>query len=82
MDLDGFSELCSVNGLHLNADKCMQISYHHKRYSIVFEYRLVDSNINVANKIRDLGIILSSDLSFKHHVETIYAKAFRNLGFI
>lgn len=53
-----------------------------KRSPIVFEYRLFDSNINVVNGIRDLGIILSSDLRFKLHIETICAKAFRNLGFI
>jgi len=81
MDLDCFSAGCSVNGFHLNTDICMQIYFHHKRSPTVFEYRLVDYNINVVNEIKDLNIILS-DLSFKCHVETICAKVIRKLGFI
>jgi len=59
----------------------MQISFHYKRSPALFDYRLVGSSINVANEIRDLGIILPSDFSFKSHIETICAKDFKYLGF-
>jgi len=63
-------------------DKYMQISFHRKRPNTLYHYNLAGSIIKVVNEVSDLGIILSSDLNFKRHIETIFAKAFGNLGFI
>jgi hypothetical protein len=81
-DLDHFSKWCLDNGLHLNVNKCMKISFHRKRSNIIYHYNLSGSKINVVNEVRVIGITLSSDLSFKRHKEIICAKAFRILGFI
>lgn len=38
--------------------------------------------LEFVNKIRDLGIILSFEVSFNVHVDAIHNKSFRMLGFI
>lgn len=66
----------------VNADKCSVISFARIRQPIVFSYKLHGMEINRVDYIKDLGVILDTQLSFKRHVSYIVDKASRTLGFI
>lgn len=75
-------EWCRENGLKVNARKCKQISFYHTRNPLAKVYVIENEDLEVVKNIKDLGIILSSNLTFNNHIESICSKAFRNLGFI
>jgi hypothetical protein len=45
-------------------------------------YTIGGVSINSAEKLKYLGITLTSDLSWKTHIKSICGKAMKNLGFI
>lgn len=58
------------------------MSFFRKQLNTLHHYYIAGSIINVVNEVRDLGITLSSNLSFKNHIDITSAKSFRNVGFI
>jgi hypothetical protein len=81
-DFVRFSNWCVANHLKINVDKCTQISFTRHNNPLMYNYRINDKALRVVTSIKDLGIILSADLSFSEHVSSIYGKAIRMLGFI
>lgn len=81
-DLDSLVSYCNENQLFLNVEKCHVITYTRKKLPLKFDYSLDNKSLGRVDSIRDLGIVMDSQLSFKPHYESIVGKAFRNLGFI
>ncbi|XP_050527790.1 uncharacterized protein LOC126897890 [Daktulosphaira vitifoliae] len=81
-DLCRFYNWCVVNGLCLNVSKCAQITFSRKRSYELYAYNINSINLINIPHIKDLGVILSSDLSFTEHISFIYNKALRMLGFL
>lgn len=81
-DLDRFMKWCKENGLKVNASKCKQISFYHTRNSSAKRYVIENEELEFVKNIKDLGLILSSNLTFNNHIESLCSKTFRNLGFI
>lgn len=81
-DLCALTEYCKVNQLFLNASKCSVITYTRKIKPLVFPYTLHYSELPRVNTIRDLGILMDSNLTYNSHIDSIVNRAFRNLGFI
>lgn len=68
-DLDKFTEWCNKNNISLNISKCVSISFNYSRYTINSQYFFMwVTPFESVSSIRDLGFILSSDLSFKSHI--------------
>ncbi|KAL1448049.1 hypothetical protein WDU94_000025 [Cyamophila willieti] len=80
--LDHLYEWCEINRMVLNIDKCKIMSFTKKRSTSTFNYTINNTTVPRVNKMRDLGVILESNLSFNEHYETIKNKSFRALGFI
>jgi len=80
--LDLFSCWCSLNGMALNTYKCVCISFNRFKSHINCQYFINGTALNSVNQVRDLGIILSADLSFNAHFNSIYEKSLRVLRFI
>ncbi|XP_050522268.1 uncharacterized protein LOC126894929 [Daktulosphaira vitifoliae] len=81
-DLCRFYNWCVVNGLCLNVSKCAQITFCRKRSYELYAYNINSINLINVPHIKDLGVILSSNLSFTEHISFIYNKALRMLGFL
>lgn len=81
-DIDRLIDYCSKNQLFLNIKKCNVISYTRKKKPINFNYHINNNIINRVTRIRDLGVIMDSELSFNSHIDHVVGAAFRRLGFI
>jgi len=76
----GNVEWCKINGMSLNAEQFGKITF--SRNLVRYTYKMNDTPSWIIGKIKDLIIFLSFDLSFDGRIETIRAKATRNLDFI
>ena len=82
-DLDLLHAWCSVWKISLNVTKCYSIAFTLKRKNqIVYTYSLGNKQLKNVSNIKDLGVYLSSDMSFSYHVNFITKKANRMLGFV
>lgn len=82
LDLISLQSYCTANQLFLNIDKCNVITYTRKKKPIHFDYSLNNNTLKRVSSIRDLGIIMDSELSFNLHIDHIIGFAFRRLGFV
>jgi len=80
--LNDLAKWCNSNRLSLNVEKCHSISFSRKKNKIDFVYNLDNKNLDVVNKIRDLGILFDEKMTFKLHCDMIINKAKGLLGFI
>ena len=82
-DLDSLSAWCHQWKLSLNPSKCSYIrfSLSHKETTVP-NYSINSNEIQLVSTQRDLGISISSDLSWTNHINQICAKAYRTLQFI
>lgn len=80
--LDKFVLWCRANNMILSVPKCLVISFHRKKNPLQFEYAINGTTLTREQTVRDLGIVLDSNLTFRNHHEEIIAKARRQLGFI
>lgn len=81
-DIRSFEGYCAQNNLFLNPDKCFSITYTRKKNPKVHTYTLCGKNLNRVMEIRDLGVIMDSELTFIPHINKIVSRSFKLLGFI
>ena len=75
-------EWCADNNMHLNTSKTKEmVIYFGKQYckSEIACTRIVDANIERVETFKLLGVIFSSDLTWKAHVEYIISKASKRI---
>lgn len=81
-EINIFFNWCARSLLDLNIKKCNIISYSKKHTHHDFVFMLGSQLIERCYKLRDLGVILDSKLTFVEHYNTMINKAFGMLGFI
>ncbi|KAG7306323.1 hypothetical protein JYU34_008933 [Plutella xylostella] len=81
-DLNNLIQYCNKNKVKLNIDKCCVISFTRKKNKILYDYNFQDISLRRVTEVRDLGVHLDSELSFRRHYDIITAKAYKMLGFI
>jgi Reverse transcriptase (RNA-dependent DNA polymerase) len=81
-DLDALIEWCQRWQLFLNAKKCKAMTFTLKKSTVEHVYLLKNVALARVEEIKDLGVIFSSNLSFKSHVKYVCAKSFKMLGFL
>lgn len=81
-NLERFTEYCSKFLLELNLEKCNKISFSRISTSIKFDYKLNGATLREVSEIKDLGVLLDSKLKFGSHIEHIYNKALKMLGYL
>lgn len=81
-DLDAILQWCRCNSMTLNANKCFHIKFTRKRKQLATEYKLDGTALAEVNEIRDLGVIVDSQLKFTSHINKSVTKAAQMLGFL
>ena len=81
-DLNRMSEWTNLWQLSFNLDKCVVMRITHHKDKSIPEYYLSDKKLKVANEFKDLGVIVSSDLSWSNQVASTVKKANRIVGLI
>lgn len=80
--IDAFANWCSLNRMVVNPVKCSIITFSRLKQPTLFAYSLYGTIIERVNHVKDLGVIMDSQLSFRQHVSYTVDKASRTLGFI
>jgi len=78
---ESFSDV-NKNKLIFNIDKCFSMIYTRKKSCIHFDYSINNTYISVVDKIKDLGILFTCNLSFSLHINSVVASSFKMLGYI
>lgn len=81
-EIINFNTWCNKSLLQLNVKKCNSIAFSRKRNTPNNIITLGDQNVERCNRVRDLGILLDSKLTFIDHYNSIINKANSMLGFI
>jgi hypothetical protein len=68
--------------MKFNVSKSYIMSMTNRQHVSVFDYVLGNTILEHVNVLRDLGVLVTSNLSWSDHIINIKAKAMRNLGFI
>ena len=78
-DIDRLSQWCSSWKITLNIKKCSVISFTKKKSPCITDYTINNTHLERVYKVKDLGVIFSSNLDFGTHISTMINKAFRTL---
>lgn len=82
-DLDSVYTWSANNNMKFNNDKFEHMTYGYNECLKSIPYTAADGkNIPTANKVKDLGIYMSSNASFKEHIQTISAEATRMANWV
>jgi hypothetical protein len=78
-DIDQLHDWGHTWGLKFNTNKCKSISIGDQGKLIPTDYTMGQAQLEKVNNMTDLGITISDDLKWKTHIDTIAAKAERQL---
>ena len=81
-DLQSISNWALHNELSFQPVKCENLRISRKRNSIDRSYFLHDVPLKTVGALRDLGILVSKDLHWATHINSVIAKANKMLGFL
>ena len=81
-DLNSVSEWANKWKMHFNVSKCEVMRITHSRDKSVPNYHLEDMSLKVVHSVKDLGVNISSDLSWNRHIDITVNKANKLLGII
>ena len=76
-----FAWACS-NGLNLNIKKFNSISFTYTSQPSYYDYKINNTSLSRVYEIKDLGVILDSNLTLENHINYIVSKASKTVGFI
>ena len=80
-DIDSLINWAELNKMTLNEKKCHVLSFT-KRNGVHNSYILNGNKLNHCNKIKDLGLIIDSQLNYNDHVQDIVKSGNKIVGFL
>jgi hypothetical protein len=81
-DLNKLAEWEKKWGMSFHPEKCSVLRIHRKRQPIEFDYSLKGCKLSTEEHSKYLGVYISQNLSWNHHIDTITKKANSTLGFL
>ena len=81
-DLDNVSRWSKDWRLRFTSTKCEILSVGRKRSPIVYSYKLDNNPLKHVKQVKDLGILVTSDLKWSSHIDCVVAKGYKMLGFL
>jgi hypothetical protein len=82
-NLDTLAAYCEKNRLFLNAQKCTVTKFTRNTVNYVnYDYKIGSVSLEKSSLAKDLGVLYDEKLTFNEHINVIYNKGLRLLGFI
>ena len=81
-DLDNLINWTTDNQMELNHTKCKALRIFRKKTPFQTNYSINGNIIEQVTNMKDLGVIVSKDLSWSRHIESIVSQANKTLGLI
>lgn len=81
-DLISLNDWCIRNDMDLNIAKCSIITFTRKKKVFTFEYGIDGQILKRVVEVKDLGILIDSKLTFDKHVNYVFRRCNKLLGFI
>ena len=81
-DLDNLINWTTDNQMELNHTKCKALRISRKKTPFQTNYSINGHTIEQVTTMKDLGVIMSKDLSWSRHIESIVSQANKTLGLI
>lgn len=81
-DIDRVVAWSEKNRLQFNTAKCEVMTLSRARNVVIHNYAIGDVAMRRVSEVRDLGVRLTTGLSYSDHITHICKKAYRNLGFV
>ena len=72
----------SINNIKFNETKCKVLTVSRKKQPITFNYHISSTNLHRVQEEKDLGVIITWNLSWDSHIHKITAKANKLLGLL
>ena len=81
-DVSRLSDWCTTWNLLLNEEKCSAMRFMPRLSPISFHYHLNGKQISSKTAQKDLGLLVSADLTWRSHYQLISSRAYRMLGLL
>ena len=82
-DLTALENWASESKMIFNVTKCQIVNFNFTSDSgVPAEYNLYNTNLEVVDSFKYLGVIITNTLSWDHHITSICTKALQTLGMI
>ena len=81
-DIDSVCTWCSNWNLCLNSNKCSHIHFSLKKSNLATPFTIGESTIQSSSSYKDLGILITSTLSWTDHINKICGKAYGALAML
>ena len=81
-DLRALEQWAAQWGMRFNAAKCYIMTINRGRSSSSFFYQLCSTVLSSVTNEKYLGVLISQDLSWSHHIQGVVSKAKQKLGFL
>jgi hypothetical protein len=82
IDLSNITNWTADNRMELNATKCKTMHISRKRAPARTQYSINENILEQVSTFKDLGVLISNNLSWSKHIESIVSKANKTLGLI
>ena len=81
-DLDKLTQWSYKWQMNFNVSKCKSLSITRKRNPILHQYSMNGQQVEAVSRHPYLGVEVTRNLNWSHHIDNITAKANRSLGFV
>lgn len=81
-DMNAVTDYFKLHCLELNVNKSKSITFFKNKSPINFVYNINNTPMEKVEQIKDLGVILDHNLSFKNHIEFVTTRAKSRLAWI
>ena len=81
-DIESLLMWSYIWGMNFNIDKCYLLSITRNNLPFIFEYKILDKPLQRVQHMRDLGVLINTNLPWGTHCKGLINKCNRTMGMI